>query len=93
MISNRGDESAGPGATHLNLRIAAPDGIALATDVYLPESQHLPAPTVITRTPYGKIAHLQEGMGWAHHGFAYRQHGSRSPATHPKPTGSQGCSS
>ncbi|MBV8542209.1 MAG: CocE/NonD family hydrolase [Pseudonocardiales bacterium] len=71
MISNRGDESAILGATRLNLRLTVPDGTALATDVYLPEPQHLPAPTVITRTPYGKMTHLREGIGWARHGFAY----------------------
>ncbi|MET7400301.1 CocE/NonD family hydrolase [Dactylosporangium sp. NPDC005572] len=52
-----------------NLRLAAPDGTALATDVYLPEQT--PAPVVVTRTAYGRAAHLHEGLGWARHGYAF----------------------
>lgn len=49
--------------------VAARDGVGLATDVYRPAVAH-PVPTVLIRTPYGKLDHLQDGLGWARHGFA-----------------------
>lgn len=51
------------------LTVAARDGTALATDVYRPPLR-APVPTVLIRTPYGKSAHLDEGLGWARRGFA-----------------------
>ncbi|RZQ64720.1 CocE/NonD family hydrolase [Amycolatopsis suaedae] len=53
-----------------NLRLRAADGTPLATDVYLPATD-TPVPAVVTRTCYGRGAHLAEGLGWARHGFAY----------------------
>lgn len=49
--------------------VPAADGVLMATDVYLPD--RLPAPAVLTRTPYGRSALLAHGMGWARNGFAY----------------------
>lgn len=45
------------------------DGIALATDVCLPDGTR-PLPAVLIRTPYGREAHRAELRGWASHGFA-----------------------
>ncbi|MGI5240708.1 CocE/NonD family hydrolase [Dactylosporangium sp. CA-139066] len=56
-------------AVHANLRLAAGDGTALATDVYLP--QQTPALVVVTRTAYDRSAHLHEGLGWARRGYAF----------------------
>ncbi|WP_432971062.1 CocE/NonD family hydrolase [Dactylosporangium sp. CA-233914] len=56
-------------AVRANLRLAAPDGTALATDVYLPA--RTPAPVVVTRTAYDRSAQLQEGLGWARNGYAF----------------------
>ncbi|WP_067823330.1 CocE/NonD family hydrolase [Nocardia inohanensis] len=44
-----------------------PDGVTLATDVYLPED---PIAVVIVRTPYDRANLRQEGIGWAHAGIA-----------------------
>ncbi|MCK9921753.1 CocE/NonD family hydrolase [Frankia sp. AgPm24] len=52
-----------------NQRVPAADGLGLATDVYLPTT--LPAPVVVTRTPYGRGALLANGAGWARHGFVF----------------------
>ncbi len=52
-----------------NHRVPAADGLGLATDVYLPAT--LPAPVVVTRTPYGRGALLANGAGWARHGFVF----------------------
>ncbi|MGY5005915.1 CocE/NonD family hydrolase [Streptomyces griseus] len=49
--------------------VPTPDGIALATDVCLPDGTR-PRPAVVIRTPYGRDAHRAELRGWAAHGFA-----------------------
>ncbi|WP_329162622.1 CocE/NonD family hydrolase [Streptomyces anulatus] len=49
--------------------VPTPDGIALATDVCLPDGAR-PVPAVLIRTPYGREAHRAELRGWAAHGFA-----------------------
>ncbi len=54
----------------LNRRLPMPDGAELATDVYLPPGE-VPVPVLLLRTPYGKGAHLQEGLGWAGQGFGF----------------------
>lgn len=54
-----------------NLRVAGADGTLLAVDVHLPPSAVWPVPVVVTRTPYGRSAHLAEGQGWAARGFGY----------------------
>lgn len=55
---------------HANLSVRADDGVALLADVYRPAA---PArvPAVLLRTPYGRHRHVDEGLGWAQHGFAY----------------------
>jgi putative CocE/NonD family hydrolase len=53
-----------------NLVVPAADGTALVTDVYLPAGDG-PFPVVVTRTCYGRAAHLDEGLGWARRGFAF----------------------
>lgn len=52
-----------------NVLVPLPDGTRLATLIVRPRA--LPAPTVLLRTPYGKDRHLEEGLGWAKHGFAF----------------------
>ncbi len=46
------------------------DGTCLTTDVYLPRRGE-PVPTVVTPTPYGRSAHVGEGLGWRARGFGY----------------------
>ena len=47
--------SALDGITRLpEARIAMPDGVELATDLYLPERADTPLPTIMMRLPYGK---------------------------------------
>lgn len=50
------------------LNVPGGDGVGLATDVHLPEE--LPAPAVVTRTPYDRAGLRAEGAGWAGLGFA-----------------------
>lgn len=56
-------------------RVATPhavttaDGTQLATDVYLPEQ--LPAPVVVTRTPYDRSTLRAHGRGWTRRGIAF----------------------
>ncbi len=57
------------GRIDANQLVPAADGTALATDVYLPD--RLPAPVVVTRTPYDRSALRANGIGWAGNGFAY----------------------
>jgi len=63
--------SAAPGEMWTNLRVAGEDGTLLAVDVHLPPRAEWPVPVVVTRTPYGRGAHLAEGQGWAARGFGY----------------------
>lgn len=51
-------------------RVASPDGVRLTLDAYVPEPGH-PGPVVVTRTPYSRAAHLDEGLGWSASGIAY----------------------
>lgn len=44
-------------------------GAALCTDVYLPDL--VPAPVLLTRTPYGRGGHRDEGRAWARRGFVF----------------------
>ncbi|WP_052710958.1 CocE/NonD family hydrolase [Pseudofrankia sp. DC12] len=55
----------------VNLRVPGGDGTPLAVDVRLPPEADWPVPVVVTRTPYGRSAHLAEASGWAGHGFGY----------------------
>ncbi|SBW22572.1 hydrolase CocE/NonD family protein [Candidatus Protofrankia californiensis] len=59
----------GVGGIDTNQFVHAADGALMATDVYLPD--RLPAPAIITRTPYGRSALLANGIGWARNGFVY----------------------
>lgn len=56
-------------AIDANQAVPAADGVLLATDVYRPD--RLPAPAVVTRTPYGRGSLLANGVGWARNGLAY----------------------
>lgn len=60
------------GAPRLRAGLALPaaDGVALLTDVYRPSTAR-PVPAVLLRTPYGRHQHVDEGLGWAQHGFGY----------------------
>lgn len=49
--------------------VCADDGTRLATDIYLPD--RLPAPVVVTRTPYDRAALRPNGLGWTRRGIAY----------------------
>ncbi|ARF76755.1 peptidase S15 [Kitasatospora albolonga] len=60
---------AGTPASPATVRIPAPDGTPLATDLCLPDTPG-PHPAVVIRTPYGRTAHRAELRGWAAHGFA-----------------------
>ncbi|MCZ7434269.1 CocE/NonD family hydrolase [Streptomyces sp. WMMC1477] len=51
------------------VRIPAPDGTTLATDLCLPDGPG-PHPAVLIRTPYDRRSHQEELAGWARHGFA-----------------------
>jgi putative CocE/NonD family hydrolase len=46
------------------------DGARLATDVFRPDCDGR-VPAVLLRTPYGRGAHADEGLGWVRHGFAF----------------------
>ncbi|MGL5830209.1 MAG: CocE/NonD family hydrolase, partial [Angustibacter sp.] len=50
--------------------VTMPDGVVLATDVYLPAARPS-APAVLLRTPYGRARHTDEGRGWARRGYAF----------------------
>lgn len=52
------------------LRVLAPRGKSLATDVYLPSTGSRPAPALVVRTPFGKFSHLDEASAWASLGYA-----------------------
>lgn len=45
-----------------NMMIEMPDGVRLATDIYLPAARNTPAPTLLIRLPYGKDTF--EGALW-----------------------------
>jgi putative CocE/NonD family hydrolase len=49
------------------------DGIELSADVYLPTEQELPAPAIVTTTPYDKTGVLvaPEARFYQEHGYAY----------------------
>lgn len=49
------------------------DGLELAADVYLPRDQHVPAPTILSVTPYGKddAALVAEARFYQDHGYAF----------------------
>lgn len=55
----------------VNLRVAGGDGTPLAVDVHLLPRAAWPVPVIVTRTPYGRSAHLAEGLGWVERGFGY----------------------
>ncbi|ONH35453.1 CocE/NonD family hydrolase [Protofrankia sp. BMG5.30] len=82
------------GGADTNQFVPAADGVALATDVYFPG--RLPAPVVVTRTPYGRSALLANGLGWARNGFVhvvqdvrgrYGSEGSWTPYHHGRADG------
>ncbi|MFF7880873.1 CocE/NonD family hydrolase [Streptomyces sp. NPDC020794] len=60
-----------PDTLRANERVPGWDGTPLAVDIHLPPRAQWPVPTVVTRTPYGRSAHLAEGAGWRGRGFAY----------------------
>ncbi len=51
------------------IMVPMPDGAHLAALLVRPQSS--PAPVVLLRTPYGRMRHLEEGLGWAQQGFAF----------------------
>ena len=57
-----------------NRAVPARDGVRLAADVYLParDGEALPGPwpTLLTRTPYDKLAFAADGEWWAQRGYA-----------------------
>lgn len=50
--------------------VPAAEGITLATDIIVPEGVP-PRGAVVIRTPYGRGAHLSEGLEWARRGVAF----------------------
>ncbi len=52
-----------------NVMVFMPDGVMLATDVYLPKDG-LPAPVILVRTPYGKKKSAKAGKKYARSGYA-----------------------
>ena len=64
------------GGTIAGLPLPASDGCALILDAHVPEGAGRAdgigrVPCVVTRTPYGRSAHLAEGRGWRERGLAY----------------------
>lgn len=59
------------GHSRSNVTLAAADGTPLVLDLSVPEESDARIPTVVTRTPYGRSAHRDEGLGWARRGYAY----------------------
>ncbi len=57
-----------------NRRAPMRDGVALATDVYLPARDGValdrPLPTLLTRTPYDKLGFAADAEWWARRGYA-----------------------
>lgn len=41
------------------LRVAMPDGVALATDIYLPKARSGPVPAILVRLPYGRTRYWE----------------------------------
>lgn len=54
-----------------NVRLAMPDGVHLASDLYLPQSKR-PLPTVLLRTPYGRAGAMGLPMVFISQRFAER---------------------
>lgn len=54
------------------LRVMMPDGVALATDVYRPDTPNR-VPALLIRTPYVRhgLSSYQQGHYWASRGYAY----------------------
>jgi predicted acyl esterase len=63
------------GGTIAGLPLRASDGCDLVLDAHVPEAAGPDGigrvPCVVTRTPYGRSAHLAEGRGWRERGLAY----------------------
>ncbi|GAA1829440.1 CocE/NonD family hydrolase [Pseudonocardia ailaonensis] len=57
--------------TWANLPMTGPGGVELVLDAHVPPPERWPVPVVVTRTPYGRSAHLAEGRGWRSRGFAF----------------------
>ena len=62
--------------TVAGLPLIASDGCALVLDAHVPDGAGDTegigrVPCVVTRTPYGRSAHLAEGRGWRERGLAY----------------------
>ncbi|WP_250289664.1 CocE/NonD family hydrolase [Frankia sp. CiP1_Cm_nod1] len=55
----------------VNLTVAGGDGTPLAVDAHVPPRATWPVPVIVTRTAYGRSAHLAEGQGWTERGFGY----------------------
>ncbi len=53
-----------------NVWVTMPDGVRLATDIYMPAAQGA-YPTILVRTPYGKSGNASEGDFFAQHGYIY----------------------
>ena len=80
---------------HAGLRVEAPDGVRLATDVYRPGAGR-PVPAVLLRTYLGKARHQEEALAWVREGFAcvvqdvrgrYDSDGSWEPYVHERADG------
>jgi len=58
-----------------NVMVPMRDGVRLATDVYRPANDGMPAderlPVILTRTPYGKSGAARMGEYFASHGYAF----------------------
>ena len=58
-------------SVHNNVPLAMPDGVYLATDLYLPQAKR-PLPTILMRTPYGRAGTTGGVMVFISHRFAER---------------------
>jgi uncharacterized protein len=57
--------------THNNVPLTMPDGVYLATDLYLPQAKR-PLPTILMRTPYGRAGTTGGVMVFISHRLAER---------------------
>lgn len=57
--------------THHNVPITMPDGVYLASDLYLPQAKR-PLPTILMRTPYGRAGTTGGAMVFISHRLAER---------------------
>lgn len=58
-------------SVHHNVPLTMPDGVQLATDIYLPQAKR-PLPTILMRTPYGRSGTSGGAMVFISHRLAER---------------------